>query len=116
MGNKASITKIATRIVYLEQEIRLRKQKFRCARLSQPQWLQPSSSFTEQELEIEACVDKANDDIRRFATFLLFFDIQRYENRLHIWRVYIARPLLTNQTLSASVCDSATLYEKEVLS
>jgi hypothetical protein len=69
VGDQASITKIATRIAFLEREMRLRKQKFGVQIwdvVSQPQWLRPSSdsSLSEQELEVEACVNKAKDDIR----------------------------------------------------
>lgn len=72
VGDQASMTKIATKIAFLEREMRLRKQKFGVQVweiVSQPQWLQPSTTvasncLSKEEREIEACVNKAKDDVR----------------------------------------------------
>ena len=70
VGDQAAITKIATRIAYLEREMRLRKQKFGMQVweiVSEPQWLKSTSGggLSGQELAIQACVDKAKDDIQQ---------------------------------------------------
>ncbi|KAL3919622.1 MAG: hypothetical protein SGILL_003665 [Bacillariaceae sp.] len=68
VGDQASMTKIATRIVFLQREMRLRKQEFGIQVwdvVSQPQWLHGDScGLSKEELAVQACVNKAKDDIR----------------------------------------------------
>ena len=68
VGDRATITKINTRIAYLEREMRLRKEKFGLQvwdTVSEPAWLQSSGSFSSPELAIQQCVDQAKDDIQQ---------------------------------------------------